>query len=407
MRSATLATLFEHEPEARVTVFDNGWGVRSEQVRVGENLVRVALCGARHSRRVHRPETYLNMRVSAMLGGLGNAGLARIDAADAVLDVSGGDSFSDIYGTRRFRTVAWPKRLAVLRGRPLVLLPQTYGPFREPFVRAEAADLVRRSAMVWARDPDSFAALRDLMGSDFDPSRHREGVDVAFALAPRPPAEPGREQLLTWWSAEHGPVVGINVSGLVWQRNGARFGLRANGWGVIQRLCEKLLAEPGVRVILVPHVRGGRTADDDNAATGRLRAELSVHGDRVAVVPPGLGPREAKWIISRTAWFCGMRMHSTIAALSSGVPTSSIAYSGKARGVFATLGQEQHVADARRLNDDELLDVLWHSWQTRHQAAAEVKRRAPVIAYRAHAQLKEIVVLARAARAARTLAGRG
>lgn len=409
LRAAAMGTLLEQVPRARITIFDTGWGIRTGSVYTGGRWVPVTLCGGRHSRRLHRPEAYLNMRLSAAFGGLRNAGLARIDDADAVLDVSGGDSFSDIYGPHRFRTIAWPKRLAVLRRRPLVMLPQTYGPFRDPQLKAEAADLVRRSAMAFARDPDSFAALCELLGADVDPTRHREGVDVAFALAPRPPDEPGLTKLTAWWQAESGPVVGVNVSGLVVARDaGAQFALRADLWSVIRRLCDRLLTDTDARIVLVPHVQSGAGIDDDVAVTRTLHAELaSVHGDRVTVAPPPLDQHQAKWVISRTSWFVGMRMHATIAALSTGVPVANIAYSPKARGVFATVGQERHVADARTLADDDLLDVLWRSWCERERAAAELAERAPAAKRRAQAQMEEIVAVARAERTHRQPAGRG
>ena len=36
--------------------------------------------------------------------------------------------------------------------------------------------------MAWARDPRSFAHLQELLGSAFDPDKHRSGVDMAFGL---------------------------------------------------------------------------------------------------------------------------------------------------------------------------------------------------------------------------------
>jgi polysaccharide pyruvyl transferase WcaK-like protein len=408
LRAATLGGLLAREPAASVTVFDDGWGQRAGRAYVDGRPVPIQLTGARHSRRFHRPESYLNMRVSAALGGLGNAGLASIDAADVVLDVSGGDSFSDIYGERRFRTVAWPKRLAVLRGRPLVLLPQTYGPFRSPRVRAQAAALTRAAAMAWARDPDSYAALVDLLGDDLDPDRHREGVDVAFTLEPRPPDEAVRERLAAWFAAAPGPVAGLNVSGLMTHAEGmVRFGLAADCGQVARRLAQRLLDEPDTRLVVVPHVRTPGGADDDGVASERLHADLARRygPDRVALAPAGLDPHQTKWLIGRTDWFCGMRMHATIAALSSGVPVAVIAYSGKARGVFATVGQQRHVADARRDDADALLDQLWRSWSQRADTAAELARTVPAARRRAAAQMDAIVALARAEHARRLPAG--
>jgi colanic acid/amylovoran biosynthesis protein len=397
LRAATLSGLLAREPDARVTAFDEGWGLRSGRTFVAGRPVQISLAGARASRRYHRPESYLNMRVSAALGGLRNAGLAAIDAADLVLDVSGGDSFTDLYGTRRFNAVTWPKRLALLRRRPLVLLPQTYGPYRAGRVRATAAALARAATMAWARDPDSFLALTDLLGPDLDPRRHREGVDVAFALEPREPDAPVRDRLDEWFAASPGPVAGINVSGLMARAQGmVRFGLTADGGQVARRLCERLLDEPDTRVIIVPHVRSPGGPDDDTAVSERLyETLLARHGDRVAIVPAGLDAQQSKWVIARTAWFCGMRMHATIAALSSAVPAANVAYSLKARGVFASVGQERRVADARRLGDEDLLAELWRSWTERAVAAAELAVNTPLAVARATAQMDEIVALAR------------
>jgi len=401
LRAATIGAFLAREPEAKMTVFDDGWGERPGTAYVHGRPVPITLCGARHSRRYHRPESYVNMRLSAMLGGLGNHGVAAIDNADVVLDVSGGDSFSDIYGEHRFKTVAWPKRLTLLRKRQLVLLPQTYGPFKIPRIRAEAAGLARGAAMAWARDPDSFAALKELVGPDFDPRRHREGVDVAFGLEPRAPEGAAFDELSAWFEAAPGPVMGINVSGLMSRAEGiAQFRLAGDGGKVARQICERVLEEPDTRVIIVPHVLAAGGTDDDTATSAALHADLAAtYGDRVAITPRGLDPHQTKWVISRTEWFCGMRMHATIAALSSAVPAAILAYSLKARGVFATVGQERHVADARTLGDDELLDALWKSWSDRSAARAELAERVPVAVARAGQQMDEIVALARSARA--------
>ncbi|MFZ4780597.1 MAG: polysaccharide pyruvyl transferase family protein, partial [Terrimicrobiaceae bacterium] len=50
-------------------------------------------------------------------------------------------------------------------------------------------------------------------------------------------------------------------------------------------------------------------------------------------VAVGFSAAESKWIIARCAVFAGARTHSTIASLSSCVPTLSIGYSLKARGI--------------------------------------------------------------------------
>ncbi|MFB9239232.1 polysaccharide pyruvyl transferase family protein [Plantactinospora siamensis] len=395
LRAAALDLLLTRLPDARITVFDDGWGQRPGQAHVAGRPRPVRLVGARRSRRVHRPESYLNMRVSAAFGGLGNAGLAAIDAADAVFDLSGGDSFTDGYGERRFRMVAWPKRLALLRGRPLVLLPQTYGPFRSPRLRQTAAGLVRGAAMAWARDPDSYAALGELLGPDLDPARHRSGVDLAFALRPHEPAAPARDAVAAWLAAARGPVIGLNVSGLLTRAESmVRFRLRSDCLRVARLLAAEVLAEPDTRVLLVPHVRAPGKPDDDTVVTERLHEQLARrYGDRVALAPAGLDPHQTKWLIGRTDWFCGMRMHAAIAALSCGVPAAVLAYSDKAAGVFAVAGQRRWVADARRCGDEELVAHLRAAWRGRAATAADLAGRLPAVRSRVDDQLDAILAL--------------
>ena len=142
-----------------------------------------------------------------------------IDEADVILDVSGGDSFTDLYGRKRFFSVIRPQADLLQRKKPLILLPQTYGPFEDPTLRQMAADVIRRATMCWARDERSFEVLRDLLGDHFDPEKHRCGVDMAFGLQPRKPGGKLESRLQSMLAAdrERYPLVGFNVSGLIYQ----------------------------------------------------------------------------------------------------------------------------------------------------------------------------------------------
>ena len=54
---------------------------------------------------------------------------ATVRRADAVVDIGAGDSFADIYGPGRLRRLFAMKFLTHLARRPLVVAPQTIGPF--------------------------------------------------------------------------------------------------------------------------------------------------------------------------------------------------------------------------------------------------------------------------------------
>ena len=398
---ATVSGVARTYPGSTVTVFDDGWGVRQGDFgRLGD--VAVELCGVRVSRRWHRPETWARVRLSQALGGLGNPTATRLRSVDAVLDVSGGDSFSDIYGMHRFRQVMEPKLATLRAGTPLLLLPQTYGPFKDPRAKAEAASVVRSVTAAFSRDEASHEVLLDLLGDSHDPERHRHGVDMAFAMDP---ADPGprvpdslRELL---GSRRDTPLAGLNVSGLIYGEPGAaaRFGLTLDYRETVLGLARGLLAD-GATVVLVPHVSAeqGVAYENDVVACEQVLEELgaAADGGRVLIAPGTLDADEAKWVVSHLDWFNGTRMHSTIAGLSSRVATSAIAYSAKTRGVFATCGVDDQVVDARAATTGAAVEELLASWRDRDAVRARLDEVVPEINRRSREQVRDVLALATA-----------
>ena len=61
--------------------------------------------------------------------------------------------------------------------------------------------------------------------------------------------------------------------------------------------------------------------------------ELTDLGNAVNIMPSEFNASQIKQVISQFHFFIGARTHATIAAFSSGVPTISIAYSVKAKGI--------------------------------------------------------------------------
>ena len=380
-----------------ITVFDNGEGVRSDCVRVAGRDLTYQLCAAVPTRRIYRRDSLWQIRAAGRLGGLGHSAVRSIREADAVLDITSGDSFTDLYGRRRFRWVTLEKIIALEQRRPLILLPQTIGPFAGTRPRRIAQRIIRAAEAVWVRDQPSFRRLRNLLGDDFDAQRHRCGVDLAFGLERDEPARPLPPHVASWLSGSPAEaLVGFNVSGLIFNHAAAarrRYGLRADYRETTVRFLERVLRETDANILLVPHVFGepGHKEHDPDACAAVAAAIKPLHDHRVEIVPDGYDPRETKWIISRTDWFCGTRMHATIAALSSGVPAAAVAYSSKARGVFETCGQGRHVADLRHLGTVDVVDQLWRSWASRHGTKASLQRELTTVQAQVEAQMDEIL----------------
>jgi polysaccharide pyruvyl transferase WcaK-like protein len=367
-----------------ITMFDYGDGARPATVPTSAGDARLTRYGCYYSRRLYRPTNTLQLYWAARAGAARlHPMLRRLSQLGAILDVSGGDSFADLYGPRRYREMALPKLVSLELGVPLILLPQTYGPYRDPRIRATTARILRGAAQVWARDGASLDVVRSLVGSDFDASRHRGGVDMAFGLPQRPPRDPQLLERFERFAERTATLLGFNVSGLLYNRAGddvRRYGFRDSYRQTVLEIVRRLLADDGgAGVVLLPHVSSGGV-DDDVSAIRSLTAELGpAAAERIFTVPSELDATELKWFVGRCAWFCGTRMHACIAGISLGVPTTAVAYSDKTIGVFATADVADCVVDPRHLSGPEVVDAVLSGRDTRRDAAAALARRLPAL----------------------------
>lgn len=269
---------------------------------------------------------------------------ATLKTLDCVLDIGAGDSFTDIYGGKRFAFLSLTKELAFLQRKPLLLSPQTIGPFsREPYKRA-AARAMKKAFAVVARDPESMSAIKALAPG----ARAVQSVDVAFRLpfaAPAPRSD-GRIH------------IGVNVSGLLY--NGGysgnnEYGLDVDYAELMRRFIREQSANPNVRVHLVGHVFSERLPVDDDA---RIADLLALEFPDAVRAPNFNSPSEAKSYIAGLDFLVAGRMHACIAAFSAGVPVVPIAYSRKFSGLFGGVLNYPYQVPVRGMSTEEAFAFL-------------------------------------------------
>ncbi|MBL4838878.1 MAG: polysaccharide pyruvyl transferase family protein [Kordiimonadaceae bacterium] len=287
-----------------------------------------------------------------------------------------------MYGSARFEQITIPKKIAISCGTPLILLPQTYGPFKSIKARNTARAIIKASTAAFARDSDSFARLRDLVGADFNPAIHKQGIDLAFGLPWEQPSEPPRKQ-----------HVGINVSGLLWNNNCSRsqFALKADYQQTLLSFCQHILENENLDILLVPHVTPANKYECDLFASEMLKKQLPWrYRHRVHIETTAKTPSHLKSVIANTCWFTGARMHATIAALSTGVPVVNVAYSAKAKGVFSGCGVGDCVLDMRHLTTANMVTGLIRCFNERSHHKAVLCRKLPFLKQQWAAQLNAI-----------------
>lgn len=256
---------------------------------------------------------------------------------DLILDVTGGDSFSDIYGDKIFIAGMILKSYAILSRKSVILAPQTIGPFAKKRNYFWANAYMRYVKKIFLRDTLSINAI-----SNYNKRKVQSVADMAFRL---PYQRTGKRR----------KVVGFNVSGLLYDKNNRL--VNREGFSY-EKLCDeivKMLLLKDYKIVLVSHVIGNETEiiDNDYCASLLLKQKYP----ELEVAPLFQTPIEAKNYISQLELFIGSRMHAVIAAVSSGVPAIPIAYSRKFKGVFEPLGYDITI-DATVLRQSEVVNQV-------------------------------------------------
>ncbi len=379
-------------PNARILVVAGGINEQIE-LELPDRIVPLEVCWVNSLRsfRIRSSCAHLEFlrRLRWIMPGLGtawfpNRTLKQIMSCDAVLDIGAGDSFSDIYGSGVFERQVAVKQLAIDMRKPLILLPQTYGPFSLASSRKIAKLLLAQSALVATRELRGLDELRTLMNEELD-DRFSLCPDIAFAL--RPTTLPKNSFSMP---SGNGPLVGINISGLLWKNN-VDLKLASD----YQELCRRLIAWvmdiPDAKLLLVPHVFNKRNSlvtpssqglyeDSDLDLCSELAAETQERwGSRISTLTHPYSASQLKTIIGGCDFFIGARMHACIAGISQAVPTITLAYSKKAAGVMGVAGVDELVVDLREQDLKNVLHRVETAFANRQAWRQQLKIKIPAV----------------------------
>lgn len=279
----------------------------------------------------------------------------KIRDCDIVLDTGLGDGFSDIYSNGKFLLQFFLKRIPEIHKCKMVLLPQTIGPYNNSLFRLLAKRVIKKAEVCFARDVLSF----DYVGNLGCKKNRILTTDMAMNLHFEK-----RE-----CNMPKGLNVGLNISGLLYMGGYTRsnqFNLLYDYKIMIDKLVQSLLIK-GYNIHLISHVYRNNGEGDEFAS----KIIKEKYGE-IILAPQFDSPMEAKAYISNLDFFIGSRMHSTIAAISSGVPVCPIGYSRKFNGLFETIEYKNYV-DATSESLDESVEKVMKLIENREKVARDVE----------------------------------
>ena len=280
----------------------------------------------------------------------------KIGECDLVVDITGGDSFSDIYGNNRFIRETIGKYIAERKSK-IVLAPQTIGPFKTKLNRVMARRAMDKAGIVFARDEMSYEYTKDLVKK----ATVNLTSDLAFDL-------PYSSEIKV---EQEGTKIGLNINALMWNggynRNN-QFELKFDYHQYIYGIVEKLLENKENTIYLISHVVHQLEVENDYLVCKHIQEKYP----QCVLVDPFATPMDAKTLIKDMDIFIGGRMHSTIAASSTGVAVVPVSYSRKFEGLYHSIGY-QNLINGRALSTEEAIERTLTCAEERKRLSSEIK----------------------------------
>lgn len=261
-----------------------------------------------------------------------------IKQVEYVAAINGGDGFSDIYNTTSFLNRLPDINLAMKFNIPVIILPQTLGPFRESKNKVIADRILCYASQIFVRD-DKYASDLEAMGLKYEQTR-----DLSYYMKPEP------------FNIEiKANAIGINISGLAYSN---KFRTLSGQFSTYPYLINKLIVyfqQKNIAIYLIPHsynYQKVEVANDDLEAARDVYSKLHDKSNIILIDQDLISP-QIKFIISQMKFFIGTRMHANFAAMYTGVPLFGLAYSYKFQGAFEANGIYDSTAMINDISEKE------------------------------------------------------
>lgn len=272
----------------------------------------------------------LNRSISKFIPAsyLNSHNLVKFDQVDALLDISG-VRFSDKASTVAGKNFLELARYFRKKGKPVILLPQMFGPFNKSQSVTLMRQITKESSLIFARDAISLDLIKQSVP---------EATNVFRAPDITIPISSGLLDLeLHKKNERYGCLV----------PNARMYDRGDDGWSEkyvnLLALAALELHAKGIKPFLLVHSLDG---DEDKPIAEKVQ---QIVGHNICSIKLAEDPLDTKDFISRSTLLIGSRYHSIVSALSSGVPVIVMGWAHKYETILSDFGMAKYL---HTVNDD-------------------------------------------------------
>lgn len=218
---------------------------------------------------------------------------------------------------------------ALTLGKPLILLPQSIGPFWKPESIKRISSVLNRASLVCVRD---HASTRALLECGVDPAKILEAADISFLW---------RQLAPELFHARKRPVRKIGLNFRAWpQDDGASL---QEIIGKAAQLCRFLLSRPDRELVFISTCQGVPRYIDDSLVAAEILQQLPYSfQQRCQINDRRYATRELIEALGKFDAFIGMRLHGCLLAMLGGTPSMGLGYETKTAEIFGQLNLESY-----------------------------------------------------------------
>ena len=317
MLRTTVAKLRNQQPNVRLAVepgVDSPFELRSE-LQLANIFPTITLMPRNMRRVLLRSSLASHLVLSSLRAILPKSidktlGLVDRRNADALLDISG-YSFGDKFHWRRCKKAAERAALYSRKKKPVIFMPQMFGPFEHPKTRRYFKKCCDHATLIYAREEASLEAVRNLIGND---SRLKLAPDITIFSPTTPPIEIEVEDK--------------NYAIIVPNEKMLDSGQKEWGGIYLERLflAGKQMHKRGLRPVVLIHSMDPGDEKLARQLIAKMETEL---GEGTVSLFQHPNPFVLKSFIAKAKFLVGSRFHSLVAALSSAVPGVALGWAHK------------------------------------------------------------------------------
>ncbi len=295
--------------------------------------------------------------------------------ADVVVVIGGGHLYARHSFSIAFLWLWLGLALAVLMRKPLVFLPQSFGPLPGRSQRWLLRWLLNRSAFIAAREMRSLHLLAT--------SGIKQPVvvmpDMAFDVEEAVPE--AVDEILSASDRLGGadrPMIGLTL--MDWHGQNPSFQHQQIYEAAVLALVRHVHDWYGADIMIFAQCTGPTAAQDDRRIARRIVATAAAQGIAGPIlVDKRLSPELLKGAYGRLDVMIATRMHSAIFALSAGIPTLVIGYLHKSVGIMEMLQLERHVIEIGLIDAETLCAGFDRLWNERDDIRGQLAATVPAI----------------------------